>query len=175
MIFTNAPIGARTSPVRLHALLGVFKFTTPIIGGFRDKHGKTPASDSIIIFDFTKFAKTTNCHITFFLLSSPPNGLSYQRFAVLLVQKEPPPAKRQVHAMLGNAPTNRLAVIAVTFAIPADCDVTFDCRQLVECPSKTILVFFRDTFCSYRDWETDRKSTRLNSSHSAKSRMPSSA
>ena len=31
-------------------------------------------------------------------------------------------------------------------------------------------------FCEiYRDWETDRKSTRLNSSHSAKSRMPSSA
>ena len=27
----------------------------------------------------------------------------------------------------------------------------------------------------YRDWETDRKSTRLNSSHSAKFRMPSSA
>ena len=27
----------------------------------------------------------------------------------------------------------------------------------------------------YRDWETDRKSTRLNSSHSAKSRMPSPA
>ena len=27
----------------------------------------------------------------------------------------------------------------------------------------------------YRDWETDRKSTRLNSSHSAKARMPSSA
>ena len=32
--------------------------------------------------------------------------------------------------------------------------------------------FMRDR---YRDWETDRKSTRLNSSHSAKSRMPSSA
>ena len=30
-------------------------------------------------------------------------------------------------------------------------------------------------FLTYRDWETDRKSTRLNSSHSAKSRMPSSA
>ena len=30
-------------------------------------------------------------------------------------------------------------------------------------------------FGVYRDWETDRKSTRLNSSHSAKSRMPSSA
>ena len=31
------------------------------------------------------------------------------------------------------------------------------------------------TRSAYRDWETDRKSTRLNSSHSAKSRMPSSA
>ena len=27
----------------------------------------------------------------------------------------------------------------------------------------------------YRDWETDRKSTRLNSSHSGESRMPASA
>ena len=37
---------------------------------------------------------------------------------------------------------------------------------------------FRPEFLNrgpYRDWETDRKSTRLNSSHSAKSRMPSSA
>ena len=30
-----------------------------------------------------------------------------------------------------------------------------------------------DTY--YRDWETDRKSTRLNSSHITRSRMPSSA
>ena len=28
---------------------------------------------------------------------------------------------------------------------------------------------------SYRDWETDRKSTRLNSSHITRSRMPSAA
>ena len=28
---------------------------------------------------------------------------------------------------------------------------------------------------TYRDWETDRKSTRLNSSHENPSRMPSSA
>ena len=27
----------------------------------------------------------------------------------------------------------------------------------------------------YRDWETDRKSTRLNSSHITRARMPSSA
>ena len=31
------------------------------------------------------------------------------------------------------------------------------------------------TLNSYRDWETDRKSTRLNSSHRSLSRMPSSA
>ena len=28
---------------------------------------------------------------------------------------------------------------------------------------------------AYRDWETDRKGTRLNSSHSGEARMPSSA
>ena len=31
------------------------------------------------------------------------------------------------------------------------------------------------TIAKYRDWETDRKSTRLNSSHEIPSRMPSSA
>ena len=31
------------------------------------------------------------------------------------------------------------------------------------------------TNTDYRDWETDRKSTRLNSSHITRSRMPSSA
>ena len=32
-----------------------------------------------------------------------------------------------------------------------------------------------DSNPAYRDWETDRKSTRLNSSHITRSRMPSSA
>ena len=32
-----------------------------------------------------------------------------------------------------------------------------------------------DTLVKYRDWETDRKSTRLNSSHRSLTRMPSSA
>ena len=32
-----------------------------------------------------------------------------------------------------------------------------------------------ETKAMYRDWETDRKSTRLNSSHEIPSRMPSSA
>ena len=36
---------------------------------------------------------------------------------------------------------------------------------------ETHILYSRD----YRDWETDRKSTRLNSSHEFVSRMPSSA
>ena len=42
-------------------------------------------------------------------------------------------------------------------------------KELGETPTSALLASW------YRDWETDRKSTRLNSSHSAKSRMPSSA
>ena len=33
----------------------------------------------------------------------------------------------------------------------------------------------QETYDKYRDWETVRKSTRLNSSHSGEARMPSSA
>ena len=47
-----------------------------------------------------------------------------------------------------------------------DLHVVVDIEKLPEC---------NGLFRWYRDWETDRKSTRLNSSHSAKSRMPSSA
>ena len=49
----------------------------------------------------------------------------------------------------------------------------------IKCFESSIFKFNELQFHSsrewYRDWETDRKSTRLNSSHSAKSRMPSSA
>ena len=37
------------------------------------------------------------------------------------------------------------------------------------------LIYLIGKATAYRDWETDRKSTRLNSSHSGESRMPSSA
>ena len=51
--------------------------------------------------------------------------------------------------------------------------------DIVELPSITtsynINIKCDSPLQGYRDWETDRKSTRLNSSHSAKSRMPSSA
>ena len=42
-------------------------------------------------------------------------------------------------------------------------------------PDHGVIRFTKYDSKLYRDWETDRKSTRLNSSHSAKSRMPSSA
>ena len=50
--------------------------------------------------------------------------------------------------------------------------VSSDQDQTGNVSTGTVMTF--STVC-YRDWETDRKSTRLNSSHSAKSRMPSSA
>ena len=49
-------------------------------------------------------------------------------------------------------------------------DVNIDMRV-----ADRIDILYHGTATPYRDWETDRKSTRLNSSHSAKSRMPSSA
>ena len=42
---------------------------------------------------------------------------------------------------------------------------------IIECVVVGDVCFEED----YRDWETDRKSTRLNSSHEIPSRMPSSA
>ena len=47
--------------------------------------------------------------------------------------------------------------------------------MLTRCYSNKSLESYPTYIGQYRDWETDRKSTRLNSSHSAKSRMPSSA
>ena len=47
-------------------------------------------------------------------------------------------------------------------------------KQLYE-PIIRRIVMIKKTNTAYRDWETDRKSTRLNSSHRSLSRMPSSA
>ena len=50
--------------------------------------------------------------------------------------------------------------------------------EYVEASSSMIFagqMAYTDRVKGYRDWETDRKSTRLNSSHSGESRMPSSA
>ena len=48
-------------------------------------------------------------------------------------------------------------------------------HKIDEYDNKVALSKIPNIIGRYRDWETDRKSTRLNSSHSAKSRMPSSA
>ena len=69
--------------------------------------------------------------------------------------------------------------------LSSDCSLQLDCMKLeslVIADQHAAVNTFpglvhtaRHTTRAYRDWETDRKSTRLNSSHSAKSRMPSSA
>ena len=48
------------------------------------------------------------------------------------------------------------------------------CAVFLEKPRAGAL-YFEVLMEGYRDWETDRKSTRLNSSHYRASRMPSSA
>ena len=50
-------------------------------------------------------------------------------------------------------------------------DRFWDCHDI----SKATRSIRRHNKNAYRDWETDRKSTRLNSSHITRSRMPSSA
>ena len=48
-------------------------------------------------------------------------------------------------------------------------------EKLTEAQNKGVDLIANNKLSSYRDWETDRKSTRLNSSHRSLSRMPSSA
>ena len=50
-----------------------------------------------------------------------------------------------------------------------------DFKNWCDASTKYNDVFVCDGYRPYRDWETDRKSTRLNSSHITRSRMPSSA
>ena len=71
------------------------------------------------------------------------------------------------------SPTRGQAIRSVTETLRDDKSL------LVKYPEDFILhelgEFNDETGRSYRDWETDRKSTRLNSSHRSLSRMPSSA
>ena len=48
-------------------------------------------------------------------------------------------------------------------------------RKRQERETKELETYWALEKARYRDWETDRKSTRLNSSHRSLSRMPSSA
>ena len=93
----------------------------------------------------------------------------------------------QVSSSLFNAKTNMVEVYftlpeGFVKYVPEHIGETFDFhiyynvieqlgRKISGNTTSWIYTFHRE----YRDWETDRKSTRLNSSHSAKSRMPSSA
>ena len=70
-------------------------------------------------------------------------------------------------------------ILSTTFELNTDYTLTVarGTRNSIYNNSLRMILFAGSTLltCRYRDWETDRKSTRLNSSHSAKSRMPSSA
>ena len=58
---------------------------------------------------------------------------------------------------------------------PFEKSSTFDADGTINFDGDGILRKVAVDISLYRDWETDRKSTRLNSSHSGQSRMPSSA
>ena len=54
-------------------------------------------------------------------------------------------------------------------------EVTDGKEQLTALAQEVCDSYEENLLWPYRDWETDRKSTRLNSSHRSLSRMPSSA
>ena len=66
---------------------------------------------------------------------------------------------------------------AAEYDIPAFVSNGLDAKSLAEAGLDSVGTFVALTINTavYRDWETDRKSTRLNSSHLKLSRMPSSA
>ena len=71
-----------------------------------------------------------------------------------------------------SVPQVRLATLCIQIAIPLNV-VGFPIRKSTD---QRLLASPRSLSKHvYRDWETDRKSTRLNSSHRSLSRMPSSA
>ena len=71
-------------------------------------------------------------------------------------------SKRNVYSHVGGLFPGRTA-----FDLSYDKKFTCDMAQLIP--------VMCDEVVPYRDWETDRKSTRLNSSHITRSRMPASA
>ena len=69
---------------------------------------------------------------------------------------------------------NAIIVNMVWMCLNGEVEVNEFLKQLKQLKQENGIIILSMTH-RYRDWETDRKSTRLNSSHSAKSRMPSSA
>ena len=65
---------------------------------------------------------------------------------------------------------NNAVAIALAAKYKSDKDVNEEQIKHLEASIKEL-----EALAGYRDWETDRKSTRLNSSHITRSRMPSSA
>ena len=90
-------------------------------------------------------------------------------------------AKREVASLKKSKATSKY-VREITLAARQGSDPALNARLATaldrarkESVAKDVIQRAIEKGLAYRDWETDRKSTRLNSSHSAKSRMPSSA
>ena len=79
--------------------------------------------------------------------------------------------KKKIYTKLMNHETLNITEVAKLLNKKAGTIRSWELKGLIPKPNKDEETDRR----LYRDWETDRKSTRLNSSHSAKSRMPSSA
>ena len=98
------------------------------------------------------------------------------RLAALDVDK----LKDKIRYGVNNLATQELC-FSITEVIPFSQFTNVGLTSFSITPSKEIINYYLTTVVNsvydpfYRDWETDRKSTRLNSSHRSLSRMPSSA
>ena len=82
------------------------------------------------------------------------------------------PSMEQAEAVMNGKSFTGLETLASAKAADDDCEwITVNHEHICIRPWQDKEKAIRD----YRDWETDRKSTRLNSSHEIPSRMPSSA
>ena len=78
----------------------------------------------------------------------------------------------ELFLLAGGPPCQGFSVQRIGANIDTRNDLVLSYGRLIE---EVYPKFFLLENSSYRDWETDRKSTRLNSSHEIPSRMPSSA
>ena len=89
-------------------------------------------------------------------------------FTLILVIFQPKGLKIGTSAVIG-------AVLAYIFGVVSLTDMVEVGSVVWDATLSFIGIIILSMVLRYRDWETDRKSTRLNSSHITRSRMPSSA
>ena len=75
---------------------------------------------------------------------------------------------------VGAAPTIAFDTVDISY-VKTYSETGFATQRSITLGTLTLVSGYYTKIEAYRDWETDRKSTRLNSSHRSLSRMPSSA